>query len=77
MTEAGNGEVGQRAALEHRPDPLDRIKVMCISGQPEHPQPGLAILGGECPTNGGTAVGSRGEMPFHLRRRILWRTGPA
>ena len=39
--EAGNGEVGQHAALEHRPDPLHRIQVRGISGQPEHPQPGL------------------------------------
>jgi hypothetical protein len=38
---AGDGEVGQHAALEHRPDALDGIEVRGIGGQPEHPQPGL------------------------------------
>jgi hypothetical protein len=39
--EAGDGEVGQHAALEHRPDSLDRVEVRGVDGQPEHPQPGL------------------------------------
>src|SRR6516165_1658457 len=43
VAEAGDGEVGQHAAFKHRPDPLHRIQVRRISGQPEHPQPRLGI----------------------------------
>src|SRR5262249_34962584 len=39
--EAGDGEVGQDAALEHRPDPFHRVEVRGVGGQPEHAQPGL------------------------------------
>ena len=39
--EAGGGEVGQHAALEHRPDPLHGIQVRGIRGQLEHAQPRL------------------------------------
>jgi len=40
VAEAGDGEVGQDAALEHRPDPFDGVEVRGVGGQPEHPQPG-------------------------------------
>src|SRR5260370_27433693 len=39
--EAGDGEVGQDAALEHRPDPFEGVEVGGVGGQLEHPQPWL------------------------------------
>jgi len=41
VAEAGDGEVGQDAALEHRPDPFDGVEVRGVGRQPEHAQPGL------------------------------------
>src|SRR5262245_7612597 len=49
--EAGDGEVGQDAALEHRPDPFHGIEVRGVGGQPEHAQPGLG-------TGEGTQLGA-------------------
>src|SRR5258708_2493128 len=39
--EAGDGEVGQDAALEHGPDPFHGVEVGGVGGQLEHPQPWL------------------------------------
>ena len=63
--EAGDGEVGQHAALEHRPDPLHRIKVRRISGQPEHPQPGL-----------GASEGAQLSAQMHVELSHTSRTFP-
>jgi predicted ABC-type transport system involved in lysophospholipase L1 biosynthesis ATPase subunit len=43
--EAGEGDVGQRAALEAGPDALDRVEVGGIGRELEHAQPRLG--GGE------------------------------
>jgi len=43
--EAGDGEVGQHAALEHGPDPFHRVEVGGIRRKLEHAQPRLG--GGE------------------------------
>src|SRR5260370_608666 len=39
--EAGDGEVGQDAALERRADPFHGVEVGGVGGQREHPQPWL------------------------------------
>src|SRR5260370_901119 len=41
MGEAGDGEVGQDAAVEPRPDPSHGVEVGGVGGQLEHPQPWL------------------------------------
>src|SRR5260370_727656 len=41
MGEAGDGEVGQDAALERRADPFHGVEVGGVGGQLEHPQPWL------------------------------------
>src|SRR6266568_3483511 len=39
--EAGHGEVGQDAALEHGPDPFNRVQVRGVGRELEHVQPWL------------------------------------
>ena len=41
VAEAGDGEVGEDAALEHGPDPFQRVEVGGIRRELEHPQPAL------------------------------------
>ena len=46
VAEASDGEVGQHAALEHRPDPFQRVEIRGVGGRLVHPQPGLGARGG-------------------------------
>ena len=46
MAEASDGEVSQHAAVEHRPDPFQRVEIGGAGGRLVHAQRGLGARGG-------------------------------
>ena len=71
MAEASDGEVSQHAAVEHRPDPFQRVEIRGVGGRLVHPQPGWALAAGRDWAGvggGGPAIG--GSLLNRLFPRI-------